>query len=140
MSWRGLNSLAGSIAELGSTLLFIVATIDFIKSIIIALISVGAVSIATYFFPGPMGESIYVLGLALSTGMAIAAVYSIVIAYITKKHYREIKEEKLTQDKKKEMLKITLPDLLLSIIVQNYLSTIGLALLVLALLIYKPPS
>ncbi|UNQ73399.1 hypothetical protein [Infirmifilum sp. NZ] len=135
-----LNSFAVRLAELGSTLLFVVAVADFVKSVVVALAVLGMFSLATSLLFGLFGEGAYIIGLALSAGMAVAAVYSLVIAYISKRRLRELNNGTLTVEGKRKMLKIVLPDLAISLLVQNFLSVIGLSLIVLALLIYEPKA
>jgi len=135
-----LNPFAVRLAELGSTLLFVVAVADFVKSVVVALAVLGVFSLATSLLFGLFGESAYFIGLALSAGMAVAAVYSLVIAYISKRRLRELNNGTLTVEGKRKLLKIVLPDLAMSLLVQNFLSVIGLSLIVLALLIYEPKA
>jgi len=133
-----LNPFAVRLAELGSTLLFVVAVADFVKSLVVALAVLGMFSLATSLLFGLFSEGAYFIGLALSVGMAIAAVYSLVVAYISKRRLRELNYGTLTVEGKRKLLKIVLPDLAISLLVQNFLSVIGLSLIALALLIYEP--
>jgi len=133
-----LNPFAVRLAELGSTLLFVVAVADFVKSVVVALAVLGVFSLATSLLFGLFGEGAYFIGLTLSAGMAVAAVYSLVVAYISKRRLGDLNNGTLTVESKRKLLKIVLPDLAMSLLVQNFLSVMGLSLIVLALLIYEP--